>query len=244
MRPLIYTPSGPAGEYSKYAANLFHGCDHGCKYCYVPAQKKTSPEIFHSSVVPQPNVLARLANDCKKKYDQPIFLCFSCDPYPMNHEVHGITREAIRIIVDSGNAVNILTKGGYRAIQDFYLLARDPRNSIGATLTFVDDELSDKWEPNAELFDSRLHMLSAAKDMGISTWASMEPVCNPDETLQAIRLAAPYVDMFKVGRWNHSPDANKIDWKSFYEDALTLLNHIGAKYMFKDDLLKAVEKKP
>ena len=208
----------------------------------MPRQKKVEKKVFHSSVVPQPDVLARLANDCKNWYDEPIFLCFSCDPYPMNHEVHGITREAIRIILDSGNAVNILTKGGYRALKDFDLLARDPRNKIGATLTFVDDDLSIKWEPNAELFDSRLHMLSAAKDMGISTWASMEPVINPDETLRAIRLAAPYVDEFKIDRWNHDPDgyADAIDWTSFYDEAVFLLGELGAKYTFKKDLLESV----
>ena len=31
---LIYQPKGPAGEYAKWAINLFSGCSNGCAYCY------------------------------------------------------------------------------------------------------------------------------------------------------------------------------------------------------------------
>jgi len=31
---LIYQPKGAAGEYAKWAINLFNGCGNGCAYCY------------------------------------------------------------------------------------------------------------------------------------------------------------------------------------------------------------------
>ena len=31
---LIYQPQGEAGEYAKWAINLYHGCSNGCTYCY------------------------------------------------------------------------------------------------------------------------------------------------------------------------------------------------------------------
>lgn len=31
---LIYQPKGAAGEYAKWAINLYHGCSNGCTYCY------------------------------------------------------------------------------------------------------------------------------------------------------------------------------------------------------------------
>ena len=31
---LIYQPQGSAGEYAKWAINLYHGCSNGCTYCY------------------------------------------------------------------------------------------------------------------------------------------------------------------------------------------------------------------
>lgn len=31
---LIYQPQGAAGEYAKWAINLYNGCYNGCTYCY------------------------------------------------------------------------------------------------------------------------------------------------------------------------------------------------------------------
>ena len=31
---LIYQPQGAAGEYAKWAIDLYHGCSNGCTYCY------------------------------------------------------------------------------------------------------------------------------------------------------------------------------------------------------------------
>lgn len=31
---MIYQPQGAAGEYAKWAINLYHGCSNGCIYCY------------------------------------------------------------------------------------------------------------------------------------------------------------------------------------------------------------------
>lgn len=245
LRKLIYMPSGRAGEYSDkgYAANIFNGCDHGCLYCYAPGAKRTPGPTgkikFHASVTPVLDLFARLSKDCAQKIDEPIFLCFLCDLYCAANGLSGITREAIRIIIDSGNAVNILTKGGMRAVQDLDLLIKNPKNKLGATLTFANPDLSKHWEPKAALPDSRLQMLSAAKDHGIQTWASIEPVIVPSESLEIMRQAAPYVDQFKIGKWNHDPRASLIDWNGFYRDALHLMESLGKDYIFKVDLLKS-----
>lgn len=248
MRKLIYSPSGRAGEYAAkgYAANLYKGCTHGCLYCYVPLFLKMSPEQkkqFSSKVTPAPDVLPRLQADVKRmgKLESPIFLCFTCDPYPEEDLLALHTRDAINVIMDAGNAVNILTKAGTRACVDFDLLAMDKRNKIGATLTFFDDALSKKWEPRASLPKNRIDMLRRAKDEGIATWASIEPVIIPDQSLEIMEAAAPYVDEFKIGKWNHSYDAKKIDWRKFYMDAVLLMNYHEKKHVIKQDLLTAAE---
>ncbi len=239
---LIYTPSGRAGEYANkgYAANLFNGCMHGCRYCYVPRIRRMKPEAFRRSMRPQVNVLERLRADLRgRKLDQPLFLCFSCDPYPPHPGLCAITRKAIEIVMESENAVNILTKGGLRATTDFDLLKQDKRNRIGATLTFLDLRMSRKWEPLAAPPRKRIDMLSAAQYAGIATWASMEPVIRPEQTISLILEAAPFVDLFKIGKWNHSTEAAGIDWKGFYEEARDLLDNLGCAYTIKQDLTMA-----
>jgi len=196
LRKILYTPSGRAGAYANggYAANIFKGCTHGCKYCYVPDFLKMNREqrkAFKEKVPPAPDVLERITKDLKKlgKLPEPVFLCFTCDPYP-SYPVDSVgnmyTRDIIEIILNSDNAVNILTKAGTRATRDFDIIETDRRCKIGATLTFFDEALSREWEPEASAPINRVEMLRIAKAHGITTWASIEPVIVPSESLKII----------------------------------------------------------
>ena len=239
LRKIIYHPSGSAGEYAEkgYAVNLFKGCTHGCLYCYVPQFTHQSREAFHSQCVAAPDVLVRLKADMKRVgvLAEPIFLCFTTDPYCIDAP-EGITRRAIEIILESGNRVNILTKGGMRACADLGILKSVPGNKIGATLTFSDGSLTEIWEPKAASPLYRTMMLMKFHDAGIETWASIEPVINPNESLAMMRWAMNHVDEFKIGRWNHDARAKAIDWRDFARRARDLMEKHGKRYMFKAEL--------
>lgn len=232
----IYRPKGKAGEYGELALNIYKGCSHGCKYCYVPAILYQSPEQFHSN--PQPRALDQKALDkeldgCRGK---SVFLCFSCDPYqPIDTEAK-VTREIIQRLRLFGISPNILTKGGARSTRDFDLLDQDPKSRYGATLTFLNPEDSVKWEPEAALPQERMDALKQAHDLGIQTWVSLEPVIDPAQSLQIIRETKDFVDEYKIGRWNHDPRADRIDWKTFGEKAVELCREFGKKYYIKRDL--------
>jgi len=200
---------------------------------------KMKREAFHSEVRPAPDALERLERDLKRvgQLPEPLFLCFSCDPYYAGAN-HFITRVAIEIIQRSGNTVNILTKGGKRACRDFNLLTEMPGSKVGATLTFYDFVKSTEWEPNAALPVERLYMLEFAKELGIETWASIEPVIDPEQSLLIMEAALPFVDTFKIGKLNYHPLAATIDWKAFAQDAVYLMKKNAKKYMIKEDLKK------
>ena len=245
LRKLLYTPSGRAGNYANggFAANLFKGCDKLCRYCFVPDFLKMNSEQkkdFRTKVIPAPDVLERLEKDLTREQfkvmSEPIFMCFSCDAYPYDEFMQDYTRKSIEMILSSGNSVNILTKAGTVAIKDFDLLVTDSRNKIGATLTFADEKLSRYWEPNAALPLDRIDMLKIAHDAGIYTWASIEPVLNPEESLRIMTIAMEYVDEFKIGKLNHM--SNTTDWKQFALDAMALMEKHNKRYVLKDDLKK------
>lgn len=236
----IYKPKGRAGEYAELALNLYRGCSHGCTYCYV----KTIPGMAEGFDKPRPksgilNAIEQTAPDFSGK---SVFLCFACDPYQHIDVEHQLTREAIKILHNYGLAVRILTKGGHRSTRDFDLLWKkgiDDESNIdayGATLTFWDSDLEHKYEPSAAPNFERVHALEEAHERGIYTWASLEPVIDPRQTLRIIEETHEIVDEYKIGKWNHDRKASKIDWKSFVREAVALLKGYSKKYYLKRGL--------
>ena len=98
---------------------------------------------------------------------------------------------------------------------------------------------SKDWEPGAASPEDRLVALDWAKSSGIKTWASFEPVIDPEQTLNLIRQAMPYLDEIKIGKWNHDKRANEIAWPKFVYQAAIILQGFKGKILFKKDLLAA-----
>ncbi|MCK9185690.1 MAG: hypothetical protein M0Q16_10020 [Candidatus Cloacimonetes bacterium] len=233
---VIYEPAGRAREYAARAANLYSGCDHRCLYCYAPRAVHKTVQAF-SVVSERQNILRKLEEDCKALSGvdiEPVLLSFTCDPYSRFDEVHGLTRKALQIFRKHDVSFQVLTKGGVRAARDFDLYG--PKDVFASTLTFIDPEKSQEWEPGAALPEDRFEAARRAHDMGIRTWVSLEPVICPAESLQIIDLMEPYVDLFKVGTLNHHQLGKTIDWKSFGTEAIRKLQKYNKNYYIKEDL--------
>jgi DNA repair photolyase len=236
---ISYEPKGRAGEYSPLAANLYKGCEHGCKYCYVPAMVRREKTDFHAGVSVRSDALKNLEADLKimqeRKDTRPVFLSFTTDPYQPIEETEKLTRRAILLMHSYGIPVMILTKGTLLAERDFDLLGVN--DWFGTTLTCRTGLDSLRWEPQAVAPGFRIESLMKAHDKGIKTWASIEPVINPDDSLDLIRTSAPFVDMFKVGKLNHMPEIEaRIDWRKFGRQAESLVKSFGKEYYVKSDL--------
>ncbi len=238
---VVYETRGRAREYSELACNLYRGCGHGCTYCYAPAATHQAVDQFRNEPRPR-KILDDLCRDAKEMASagdkRPVLMCFTCDPFqPLDVEV-GLTREAIKVLHDQGIPVMLLTKGGERAFRDFDLLR--PADWFGVTLTCVDQEVSRFWEPNAAPPAERIKTLRCAQGL-CQTWVSCEPVLEPDWTFHLIRRAAPFTDLFRVGKANHMPSLEAtIDWRQFGLQVEAFLKSLGAKYVLKNDLRRAM----
>jgi DNA repair photolyase len=243
---LIYTPQGRAREYSQLACNMYKGdCAHECAYCYMrPMNKKfkrSGPPALRSET---------FINDLEKQAARlnrqgvtgRVMLCFTTDPYqPLDVET-ALTREVIQVLHKYGFAVQVLTKGGNRALRDLDLF--DPGDAFAVTMTTLNCETSRRWEPGATLPDDRLETLKKFHDAGVETWVSLEPVIDPIGALEIIQRSHTFVDLFKVGKLNHAgalPDnlraeVEDIDWANFATRAVKLLESLGVAYYVKDDL--------
>ncbi len=244
---VIYEPKGPAREYSAWACNLVQSpkrngegprtCSHGCLYCYNPKGTEDGPVLKR-------DVISRLKNDLPKlrkviKPGEQLEFTFVGDVY--DPKLPGLARECLQACNDANVPFRVLTKNGKTAISDFDLYKKG--DLFGCTLTFIDPEKSKEWEPGASLPGDRLKALEGAHKRGIKTWASLEPVIDPDETMELIRRSSGFVDHYKVGKWNHDKLADKIDWRQFAADVVELLESLGCDYYIKDDLKPFIPEK-
>lgn len=228
MKP-IYSPKGRAREYGNYAINIYTGCPHRCFYCFAPNVLHKHKESFHSCVEPRKNIIEEVQKQIEREQitDSLIHLCFTCDPYPKGYD-SAPTREIIKILKQTGNHVQILTKNGEDAIRDFDLL--DSGDWFGITLDGTDCEASLK---------ERAGALFEANRRGIKTWVSFEPVTDEETFFRDLQTVSGIVDKVKIGKLNYHPSS--INWKSFGEKAEKMCNELGIDYYIKESLRREME---
>lgn len=233
MRGPIYEPRGAAKEYGDYAINIYTGCPHRCWYCFAPGVLHRTKEMFHG-VVESRNILVPLEKQLATGdyAGKTVHLCFTCDPYPTGCDTTP-TREVIKMLKGAGAHVQILTKGdGHR---DFDLL--DSEDWYGITLTGA----GLGGEPKATTPIIRFLALKDAKDLGIKTWISFEPVLNEELVLDW--LGNPplmqYVDKVKIGKLNYHP--SNINWADFGRRAEALCRELELDYTIKESLRREME---
>jgi DNA repair photolyase len=164
----------------------------------------------------------------------PILLCFTTDPYQTFDVKEQVTRQVIQILHRYGHNVNILTKGGSRALRDLDLIT--PNDAFATTLTCLDEGVSAQWEPGAATPLDRIATIRKFHAAGIPTWVSLEPVISTTDALEIIRRTHGFVDLYKVGKLNYHAHAKTIDWAAFAKEVVALLDSLGCKYLLKKDL--------
>ena len=229
MKP-IYEPKGKAKEYGDYAINIYTGCPHECFYCFAPSVLRKVKDDFHKCVEPRKNIVEEVKKQIEREKitGKLVHLCFTCDPYPCGYDTTP-TREIIKAIKESGNNVQILTKGD--GSRDFDLL--DENDWYGITLDGIGNDKNPLWK-------SRVDALAEAHSKGINTWVSFEPVTNERQFFIELHLVSLMVDKVKIGKLNYHP--SDIDWKSFGEKAEELCKSLGIDYYIKDGLREEMNK--
>lgn len=226
MRP-IYEPKGKAKEYGDLAINIYTGCPHRCFYCYAPSVLKKDRETFFSVVEPRKDIV----NEVKKQIEREgitgklIHLCFTCDPYPKGYD-SSPTREIIKIIKNSGNHVQILTKN--LIDRDFDLF--DEHDNIGITVTGDIRKKDEEFQNISMLYKSTGRF---------KTWFSCEPVLNADR-IKSYILNLRQIDLFKIGKLNYHK--SNIEWGKFGKEIEALCIKYGRNYYIKDDLRMEMDK--
>ena len=235
----IYQPRGRAQEYCDMAITIYDSCPHGCTYCYARSMAARFGKPWGNTTNARPGIVEatqkQLSASKWQGAGKKIMLCFMCDPYPIGFDTMA-TRDVIRAIKESGNHVQILTKGDETAQRDFDLL--DGNDSFGVTWSGA--EFVGNAEPGAASHEQRHFNLFMAKNSGIGTWVSCEPVFDTASVYAAIKTLN-CVDMFRIGKLNHRK--SNIDWQKFGLEAEILCKNHGRNYYIKEDLRKEMDKR-
>lgn len=126
-----------------------------------------------------------------------IVISFTSDPYQSKEFSEQLTRKTLEILLPTHHTIMILTKSSL-AERDFPMLVGHKNVRFGMTLTST-EAIED--EPYATPNPQRIQTLKKAHDMGIETWASIEPwipgVTFPEKILEATK---DFVDFYILGR--------------------------------------------
>ena len=238
---VIYEPKGAAREYSPYACNIYLSCTHRCKYCYAPHTLQRREGEYFIAPIPRKDILKNIEKELvRKKFDKQIMLSFIGDIYCESIDNGQTARRAVELFLRYGAPIAILTKGGKRCLRDLDLFKQFGRHiALGATLTFFDEQKSNEWENGAATPTERLEVLKSLHNEGIKTFASFEPVIEPDESIELIKqtLKDNSVDLYKIGKLNNYRGLDKgIDWRGFTTECLNMLRGANKQIYIKRSL--------
>lgn len=207
----IYQPTGKAREYAEWACNLYVGCSNNCDYCYCkkgvlshtmggPAAKLKScfRDEQHAFEVFNKELDANIEEIRKSS----LFFTFSSDP--LIQETRLLNMRCIDYAIRRRVRCQILTKNADFIRDEEHVIACAIANrsglhysdylAFGFTLT-GHNEL----EPGASSNDQRIRAMKCLHDNKFRTFVSLEPVVDPEATLEMFNKAKEHCDLFKVG---------------------------------------------
>lgn len=250
----IYMPKGKAGEYAKYACNFYKGCSNGCEYCYLkkgvlahelggdkPVLKSCFKDKEDAIRVFVDDLFGNSTNKPKEDIKKHgIFFTFTSDPC-LPETMH-LNFAAIHVALELGIPVQMLTKcTEWIGTEHGKELLEAPNAkkylSVGFTLTGCDD-----LEPNASPNLERIEAMKRIHEMGIRTWASIEPIIDLEASRWCISETLGFCDEYKIGLLSGKRNYTKEDVADFVKSVEPALRESGASVYWKESVRKFIGK--
>ncbi len=161
-----------------FTLNCYVGCSECCLYCYARYMKKFKdrPEdwgYFVDVKINAPEILAKQIS--KIKPPKEVFMSSICDGWQPLEAKYKLSRDCLKILLEAGFTVSILTKSSL-ILRDFDLLEAYKTPSLGMTITTLDRNLQKVLEPYASEAAERINTLKITQEKGIKTWVFLGPL--------------------------------------------------------------------
>ena len=177
-----------------WGVNVYAGCEHGCVFCYSPAQPGVKAQPFWTrktqadwgrhfaqrdglvEALQQQLRTFTPARAVKTPWGQGrILVSFLCDAYQPLDEKLLVTRQVLELLLQAGHRVRIQTRATL-VRRDFDLLRKyKDQVQLGTSLPHLDDDLAKVLEPKAPPPTARLEMLREAAELGIPLYVAIAP---------------------------------------------------------------------
>ena len=164
--------------------NPYHGCEHGCIYCYArPGHSYLNLSAgldFETRLFAKVNAAEVLEAELRRKRYTPTFtmLGANTDCYQPIEKRYRITRGILDVLAKFRHPVGIITKGTLieRDLDLLADLARDHLVTVGITLTTLESGLKRTLEPRAASPSARLRVMRQLADIGVPVRVMFSPV--------------------------------------------------------------------
>ena len=164
--------------------NAYRGCEHGCSYCFA---RPTHEYLGHSAgidferdIYVKVNAVELLRRElADKRYrPKPIAMGTNTDPYQPAERKHKLTREILKVLLETRHPVTITTKSALvvRDLDILVPLAELNLVRVAISITSMDHVLSRKMEPRASSPEKRLEALRLLSEAGVPTMVMAAPI--------------------------------------------------------------------
>ena len=222
---------------SDFTLNCYVGCSHRCLYCYARYMKKFKerPEEWGKFVDVKINAPEILIKEIKKiRLPKEVYMSTVCDGWQPLEAKYQLSRTCLKILLEAGFSVSILTKSSL-ILRDFDLLSAYKTSSLGMTITTLDSKLKKVLEPYASEPQKRINTLREAQKKDIEIWAFLGPLIpgltdresNLEEIFSSLRdlgLSHIYIDRLNP-RWGVLENLKKGLEKEGYRKTNLLLSN-------------------
>jgi len=160
-----------------YALNCYVGCEHGCRYCYARfmARFTNHEEEWGEFVDVKVNIAEVLLRRLPRRRVGSVMVSSVCDGWqPLESRYH-LTRNCLRLLVECGYDVSILTKSAL-VLRDLDILGGKRNVELGMTVTTFDEDLRRVIEPIASPTAQRFQSLKAVAGKGTKIWLFIGPL--------------------------------------------------------------------
>ena len=233
-------------DYATDQITVYRYCPYNCAYCYVWRNK-----LFASRVVRGRYDPVEEARKYLRKNGRTIVVSFVSDPYPPEEAVRGLTRRVLELLCRTGNRVMVLTKNPLIPLSrdlDLFINGYDAwLGTTVITLSIVISSVLENHAPNPWL---RLYALKLAKEKGVKTWLSIEPII-PYKTdiIDIINASKSFTDYYVLGAFNYPKHLgfklSKEELRRYYQykipKAIELLESYGISYHIKKELKRYLD---